>query len=260
MSTTEDRIENLENQVRRQRRWNIALGAVVVVGGLMVAIGLRSVPDVIRAKKIEVVSDRGRVLVSLSNAQEEGGFDQGAIETRNGVGSVMTEIGSGPWGGVVRILNGGNSQNRRSQALVELGVKMLGREGRVTTRNDKGVDLVLLDVNTDGNGVVMTQNGKAEALVVLAATVNGEGAVTTKNGKGQTLVELGSTTGGEGILITKNGKRQTLVEIGVSTDGEGTVTTKNEKGKTLVRLGVGMEGEGILITENGKGRITSRSP
>ena len=46
MSTTEDRIESLENQlriqqsqVRRQRRWNIALGALVVVGGLMAAAG-----------------------------------------------------------------------------------------------------------------------------------------------------------------------------------------------------------------------------
>ena len=66
MSTTEDRIESLENQlrdqqsqVRRQRRWNIALGAVVVVGGLMAATGVRSVPDVIQAKKFEVVGDRG---------------------------------------------------------------------------------------------------------------------------------------------------------------------------------------------------------
>ena len=68
MSTTEDRIESLENQlrdqqdqvriqqsqVRRQRRWNIALGAVVVVGGLMAATGVRSVPDVIQGKKFEM--------------------------------------------------------------------------------------------------------------------------------------------------------------------------------------------------------------
>ena len=260
MSTTEDRIENLENQVRRQRRWNIALGAVVVVGGLMVAIGVRSVPDVIRAKKIEVVSDRGRVLVSLSNAQDEGGVDQGAIETRDGAGSVMTEIGSGPWGGVVRILNGGNSQNRRSQALVELGVKMLGREGKVTTRNDKGVDLVLLDANAVGNGVVMTQNGKAEALVVLAATTDGDGTVTTQNGKGQELVILGATAGGNGLVKTENGKGQTLVRLG-STPMGGKVLVNNAIGKGVAAVASNpADGSGVVATFDSAGKVTSMTP
>ena len=51
MSTLEQDVRTLQSQVRRQRRWNIALGAVVVVGGLMAATGVRSVPDVIQAKK-----------------------------------------------------------------------------------------------------------------------------------------------------------------------------------------------------------------
>jgi hypothetical protein len=54
MSTLEQDVRTLQSQVRRQRRWNIALGAVVVVGGLMAATGVRSVPDVIQAKKFEM--------------------------------------------------------------------------------------------------------------------------------------------------------------------------------------------------------------
>ena len=52
--TLQDQLRVQQSQVRRQRRWNIALGAVVVVGGLMAATGVRSVPDVIQAKKFEM--------------------------------------------------------------------------------------------------------------------------------------------------------------------------------------------------------------
>ena len=33
MNTTEERMQILEKQFRRQRRWNIALGDLVLVGG-----------------------------------------------------------------------------------------------------------------------------------------------------------------------------------------------------------------------------------
>ena len=54
MSTLEQDVRTLQSQVRRQRRWNIALGSVVVVGGLMAATGVRSVPDVIQGKNFEI--------------------------------------------------------------------------------------------------------------------------------------------------------------------------------------------------------------
>ena len=143
MSTTEDRIESLENQlrdqqeqvrlqqfqVRRQRRWNIALGAVVVVGGLMAATGVRSVPDVIQAKKFEVVNDEGVTVVKLETFQ--GG---GVINSCDKKGS-MTFL--------------------------------------VLNETDKdGVS----------RGMVGTYNGKGQALVALGATTGGKGAVETQNG------------------------------------------------------------------------------
>ena len=78
MSTLEQDVRTLQDQsrqqsqVRRQRRWNIALGAVVVVGGLMAATGVRSVPDVIQAKKFEVVNDEGVAVVKLHSFQGGG--------------------------------------------------------------------------------------------------------------------------------------------------------------------------------------------
>ena len=72
MSVNEDRIASLENQVRRQRRWNIALGAAVMAGGLMAATSVRTVPDVIQAKKFEVVNDEGTAVVTLRSSKGSG--------------------------------------------------------------------------------------------------------------------------------------------------------------------------------------------
>ena len=160
MSTLEQDVRTLQSQVRRQRRWNIALGAVVVVGGLMAATGVRSVPDVIQAKKFEVVNDEGKVIV-LMNSVFHQGEHYGFVTTQNGKG----------------------------QALVELGATTEG-EGLVTTRNGKGGTLVELGVTTGGNGLVKTQNGKGQTLVKLGATTDGEGVVQTQNGKGRITSNL----------------------------------------------------------------------
>ncbi|MCP4833438.1 MAG: hypothetical protein GY895_01620, partial [Phycisphaera sp.] len=135
MSTLEQDVRTLQSQVRRQRRWNITLGAVVVVGGLMAATGVRSVPDVIQAKRFEMVNDEGKVLVMMNSV-----FYQGQH-----YGFVTTLDGEG-------------------QALVELGAKV-GGEGSVTTKDGKGQTLVVLGATEDGEGLVKTQNGKGQTLV-----------------------------------------------------------------------------------------------
>ena len=147
MSTTEDRIESLENQlrdqqsqVRRQRRWNIALGAVVVVGGLMAATGVRSVPDVIQAKKFEVVNDEGKVIVLIESV-----FSRESITD-----SLQPRT--------VRVKHLWNS------------VRPVNGNGSVETQNGKGQTLVELSVTTGGEGAVETQNGKGQTLVKLGAT------------------------------------------------------------------------------------------
>ena len=192
MSTTEDRIESLENQlrdqqeqvrlqqfqVRRQRRWNIALGAVVVVGGLMAATGVRSVPDVIQAKKFEVVNDEGKVIVLIESVFSKGEH-YGFVKTQNGKGG----------------------------ALVELGV------------------------TSGGNGMVKTQNGKGQILVELGATTKGYGAVETQNGKGQRLVGLGTNQMG-GTVICTNAIGKNVAMIGArQEDGSGVVLTTDPAGK-----------------------------
>jgi|GEM_PF-6602602 len=105
MSTLEEEVRTLQTQVRGQRRWNIALGALgalgalVVGGGLMAATSSRSVPDVIQAKKFEVVNDEGKVLVRLG-ANVDG---NGLVKTQNGKGQTLVVLSSytGQRGGYV---------------------------------------------------------------------------------------------------------------------------------------------------------------
>ena len=59
------RIESLETQVRTLKRMLFGVFGLVVVGGLLAATTLQSVPDVIQAKKFEVVNGEGKVVASF---------------------------------------------------------------------------------------------------------------------------------------------------------------------------------------------------
>ena len=63
--STDTRIESLESQVRTLKRMLFGVFGLVVVGGLLAATSLQSVPDVIQAKKFQVVTDEGKVIVGL---------------------------------------------------------------------------------------------------------------------------------------------------------------------------------------------------
>jgi hypothetical protein len=176
--TTDSRIESLETQVRTLKRMLFGVFGLVVVGGLLAATTLQSVPDVIQAKSFEVVNDAGKVIIELSNLKG-GGVDNGMLVTRNSAGGTLVELGANTDG-----------------------------EGMVTTQNGKGGTLVKLSATPFG-GAVRTENGKGGALVQLSASPGG-GAVAIENGKGGTLAGLGAGPGG-GLVITldKEGKEVT---------------------------------------------------
>jgi hypothetical protein len=188
-NSMQNEINELRNQVRTLRRMLFGVFGLVVVGGLLAATTLQSVPDVIQAKKFEVVNAEGKVVVRMDSVLHQG-THYGFVTTLNGKG----------------------------QTLVVLGVT--AGEGLVKTENGKGGRLVSLGATTDGNGSVTTENGKGGKLVELGATTDGNGLVETQNGKGQTLVVLGVTTDGEGAVKTENGKGGRLVLLGATTDGE----------------------------------------
>ena len=179
--STDTRIESLETQVRTLKRMLFGVFGLVVVGGLLAATSLQSVPDFIQAKKFEVVNDEGKVIVELSNLKG-GGVDNGRLVTRTSAGGT----------------------------LVKLGASLGG--GEVETENGKGGTLVALGSN-GGNGMFLVKNGKGGTLAKLGGSSAGVGIFSTENGKGGVLAAIGGGPGGGGMVVTfgKEGKDITSV-------------------------------------------------
>ena len=62
----QNEITELRNQVRTLKRIVYGFGCLLVAGVVVSATSLQTVPDVIQAKKFEVVNGEGKVLVELS--------------------------------------------------------------------------------------------------------------------------------------------------------------------------------------------------
>jgi hypothetical protein len=148
--TIDGRIKSLEDQVRTLRRMLLGVFALAAVAGLLAANTLQVVPDVIKAKKFEVV---------------------------NGEGEAVVELGSNKAGGVVGI------GHRDGHRLIELMAHLEG--GTVSILNRQKKSLVLIGVNEHGSGALQTRNNKGQTLVSLATSLTGAGTVSTENGEGQ---------------------------------------------------------------------------
>ena len=131
-------IESLESQIRILRRMLFGVFGLVVVGGLLAATTLQAVPDVIQAKKFEVVDGAGKVFVRISGSSNQ----PDSIESRQQGGIITTH-------------------NPQGETLVLLGMNDRG-SGAIQTMNNKGRTLVALSTNLKGEGSIITENGKGE--------------------------------------------------------------------------------------------------
>ena len=162
MSWNEDRVRLLEKQVRRQRGCNVVLGLTVLVGVMMAARTSREIPDVIQAKKIEVVNEQGKVAISLGSLQNsisKENLGSGMLKVMNANGLPAATIACGLSGGWLTV-NKTASGSRYFQAGMSVaendhGGTWLGgffiRNGNVS-RND----VVRLTMTPEGNGVLKT--------------------------------------------------------------------------------------------------------
>ncbi|MEE2907971.1 MAG: hypothetical protein VX527_09090 [Planctomycetota bacterium] len=149
MSDT-SRIELLETQVRTLKRMLIGVFGLVVVGGLLAATTLQSVPDVIQAKEFEVINDNGTTQASL------GSYRNGGILTiENKEGEIVNVLSATSDGGALSLYN-----NKRIQVLE-------------------------LAVDTDSNGSLIVCNKDGKSAAGLAAIEDYGGVVTTLDTKGK---------------------------------------------------------------------------
>ncbi len=246
--TESARIASLETQVRTLKRMLFGVFGLVVAGAVLGATSLQTVPDVIQAKKFEVVNGTGTTVVSLDSFE-----GSGIINSFDKQGNMVYLVCcvSGPHGASGCV----NTSNSKGENLVILGANDQG-DGAITTWNGKGGRLVEIGATVDRKGVVTTQNGEGAILVNLTSNSIG-GLIQAKSGKGGNLVTLGATRSG-GAVVTNNDKGMALVQISAKNDG-GRVLVSNGKGENLVAIGQ-IDGDGVVLTKNGKGEITSVTP
>ena len=144
------RIESLEGQVRTLKRIFATLFGLVIAAGLLAATTLQAIPDVVQAKKFEVLNEDGQVVVQLAS-NSAGGL----VEIKNGKGLNLVRLIAYPEGGTVSAHDG------KGRTLLLMGGNEHG-SGALQTRANTGKTLVTLGTNQEGEGIVFTQNGQGE--------------------------------------------------------------------------------------------------
>ena len=151
----EERINGLETQVRTLKRIVYGFGCLLVAGVVVSATSLQTVPDVIQAKKFEVVNDEGKVVASFY-ANMGGGM----LSFSNKDGEVVAGLGSDE-------VNGG---------------------GVLGINNKDGKIVAGIFANKDG-GVARVLNNKFTEVVAISATPDG-GVLGLSNNEGNSLLHL----------------------------------------------------------------------
>ena len=135
----EERINGLETQVRTLKRIVYGFGCLLVAGIVVGATSLQTVPDVIQAKRFEVVNDEGKVVV-IMGASNDGGW----LGIFNNDGKIVVGTNAYKNGGLLYVLNkdGGKVAGLRANKDGSGDVLTLNNKGEVTSQlpNPKASD------------------------------------------------------------------------------------------------------------------------
>jgi hypothetical protein len=146
----EERINGLENQVRTLKRIVYGFGCLLIAGVIVSATSLQTVPDVIQAKKFEVVNDEGKAVAILAGASEGGTFT-----ILNNEGQKFASIVAKVFGGDCHFYNKDNG------SAVWIGAGPMGA-GILALNNRFNNPCVLMGSDIKGNGVIRTVDTKGE--------------------------------------------------------------------------------------------------
>ena len=181
----QNELTELRNQVRTLKRMLLGAFGFLLVGGFLAATSLQGVPDVIEAKRIEILSDNGTPLVVLDASRIRDGGTQarfaGDLTLFSEGGKQLASLGRDGFSGggvlsicnkdAIRVVRLGSLSNGGSTAVfnnssggVCVGLGAAGpRQNGSLTVNGKDGRVVALGVREDG-GTIMTWS--ADALTV----------------------------------------------------------------------------------------------
>ena len=142
-------LNELRSQVRTLKRMLFGVFGLVVVGGLLAATSMQGVPDVVKAKKFQIVNDDGKPVVVLG-ADEHAGI----VGVAKHDGKTVVAIGADSEGG------GFGVRNNDGMTVVAVAATK-DNSGFILSNND-GKPVVVIGVNDHDSGEIKTLDGKGK--------------------------------------------------------------------------------------------------
>jgi len=245
----EQRIEKLERQCRWYRNLFILAGLAVVA--LVTWGATKPVPEVIQARKFEVVNEEGREVVVIDSWKLGGWItiypDKGAYLPSISLGH--TDDG----GGLLEVYNKNGGRGVQMQGMSEFG----GGGGLVIV-NTTGKPVISAVAYTNGNGTfaVSNKNGTPIFSVIVDPSGGGMLGVNDKHGEPAFMV---LTKPNGGILEISNKDNKRVFIAGAHTDGGG-MEISNKTGETVIRAYTDEYGNGVVGAYNRKGKGRTLQP
>jgi hypothetical protein len=241
MNTIEIRLQKLEATNRRYKTIVVIMIASFATCFMAFRNPKPAVPDVVQARRFEVVDNSGNVLVTLS--QDDG---KGLIKTYNSEGKKLVNI-------TYTTNNEGylGLEDGHGQETMRLSSSSEGGGGYFSIFNPSGKrTLTLNNDNSGGNIYVGNSDGNTRATVQCNSSAGG--FLGLYNSSGYTAVKLTQTSSGNGDLYINNYNGDERVRLSVSSSA-GNFQIKNNSKNMIVELG-GTNGEnGTINTYNSIG-------
>jgi hypothetical protein len=290
----ETRLAVLERQVTahrqsalRYRRVCMALLLALIGGACLAAAQARPVADVIRANRIEVLNDAGK-LVFAASAGAPGGGAGGQIDLWNAVGRNVLRASVNATGGDLAVWNnaganvaglfatptGGElavwtaSGNRRVRAAGDdrggrvevfdaagkpsLGLAVNVTGGEVEVKGSTGAVAARLAAETGGGVSRYFTDSGAEILAAGAGTAGNGGVIHLANGQGQPVFSAVAEDNGCGRIDVSGDRGEVAASLAAVKDSGGSLSMNNESGKRMFAVGVMPQG-GLINVMNASG-------
>ena len=248
MNTIEMRLQNLEATNRRYKTIVMIMLVIVFATIFMAFRKPIAIPDVMQAKKFEVVDDNGNVLVRVS--QDVG---NGLIKTFNKDGKKLVNITYTTKGEGFLALEDGNSQETvRLTTSSEGGGGYIGiynplgkrtmtlaneaSGGNLYINNSDGDNRAVLQANSAAGGYMALFNSSGYNAVKFTQTSSGNGDIYVNNKLGEEMLRL-SVSGSAGNMQIHNNSKSMVVELGATNNLNGVVNTYSSTGSFIQGIG-----------------------
>lgn len=247
MNTIEMRLQKLEAANRRYK--SIVVLMIAAFATIFMAFrSNKTAPDVIQAKRFEVVDDNGNVLVQLSQNDGNGTMktyrsngkkllnltystkNEGYIGVEDGNGQEMMRFSSSSegGGGYIGIYN---PSGKRTLTLCNDN-----SGGNIYVGNSNGDTRATVQCNSNAGGFLALYNSSGYTAVKLTQTSSGNGDVYVNNYNGDERVRL-SVSSSAGNFQIKNNSKNMIVELGGTAGENGTINTYNSGGTFIQGIG-----------------------